>query len=195
MFQGPAGTKGDKGERVSHSTLTLQPLFRTNQVLLLHFAVEILLFCSSKTPNNSSLMLHTPLFWRNQITLLHTCAVSCSSFAPTFTLFLFSLPQPRLGKTKSNQCSWFKFAAELFFADTVARPSPPRAWQTHDLPTWIKPVIPVSASFYQHLYLAAVNFQSRAQRESLFGGERYMTGFSPLCCTFVCGCPVVNKDG
>lgn len=44
MFQGPAGTKGDKGERVSHSTHIPQPLFKSNQGLLHHFAVEVLLF-------------------------------------------------------------------------------------------------------------------------------------------------------
>lgn len=45
MFQGPAGAKGDKGERVSHSTHTIQPLFRANQVLFY------------------SLMLHNPFFF------------------------------------------------------------------------------------------------------------------------------------
>lgn len=40
MFQGPAGTKGDKGERVSLSTV-LQ-LFRANPVLLV-------LFCCGNT--------------------------------------------------------------------------------------------------------------------------------------------------
>lgn len=45
MFQGPAGAKGDKGERVSHSTRSLQPLFREYEVLLCHLAVEMLIFC------------------------------------------------------------------------------------------------------------------------------------------------------
>lgn len=35
MFQGPAGTKGDKGERVSHFAQTFLPHFRANQVSLL----------------------------------------------------------------------------------------------------------------------------------------------------------------
>lgn len=48
MLQGPAGTKGDKGERVSHSTHTSQPRFRAIQVLQLHFAAEIYYFAEVK---------------------------------------------------------------------------------------------------------------------------------------------------
>lgn len=65
MFQGPAGAKGDKGERVSHPTHTIQPLFRANQVLFY------------------SLMLHNNFFLLI-INLQYTFTVSRSSFAQPF---------------------------------------------------------------------------------------------------------------
>lgn len=108
MFQGPAGTKGDKGERVSHSTVL--PLFRANQVLLVHFAVEKWLFCWSKTLNNYSLMPHALVLKKFQQSAAHS---HCFLFVFRTSIRSASLafPQPRLRRTKSNQCSWSKFAA------------------------------------------------------------------------------------
>lgn len=109
MFQGPAGTKGDKGERVSLSTV-LQ-LFRANPVLLV-------LFCCGNTVIFAEVKLLTithkylpPLLWRNRSAPQHAVTISCSSFCTNIHCIPLALPQPRLRRTKSNQCSWSKFAA------------------------------------------------------------------------------------
>ena len=156
--------------------------------------MEILLFCRSKT----QLLLTNAS---------HPCFVGTelpSGTHPPFlvshkhnALFLsFSLPQPRLERTKSNQCSWFKFAAQqgLYFCWHSSRAI--TAEGARD--TRLADLNRTCNSCFCHILSTVRDICTSLQlifvgRLDMKVSWKYMTGFFPLCCAF-CG-PVLNKAG
>lgn len=106
------------------------------------------------------------MLWRNRSVLQHAVIISCSSFCTNVHSIPLALPQPRLRRTKSNQCSWSKFAAVqgLYFCwhgKEAVTAEGLRDTQLASLNRTCNSCFCfVLSNYWGHLYPAAVNFST-----------------------------------
>lgn len=121
VLQGPAGAKGDKGERVSP---TKHSIFTENFIFFLHRFYENIVFHFTKE------CFTVFIFGWKQFNLSRTSVLFCITF---HYISLFSLSWPNLKQIKSLLVVHFCSRAGCnFFADSVFSPAPQRVWKLCD---------------------------------------------------------------